>query len=239
MTVPKFVNNFINYMFKNYSMDDGKLLVHMGALSWVFGAFAQVGAVICDKNIDKKKKKFLLPQEAADAGANVVLFYTVCDVIKRASDKLVESGKLLTKEAADAIKALKPSAKNWKDVFTAAELKSNLTELLQDGSKLNLFNGQVLTQAQKDAVNKALTAVEKHKNNMGIVAAIGASILACNIITPYVRNFIASKWQKNQLHKEAVETRKCQIRENITMKNPLPHSFKAFNNYNSFGAIKI
>lgn len=239
MTVPKFVNNFINYMFKNYSMDDGKLLVHMGALSWVFGAFAQVGAVICDKNIDKKKKKFLLPQEAADAGANVVLFYTVCDVIKRASDKLVESGKLLTKEAADAIKALKPSAKNWKDVFTAAELKGNLTELLQDGSKLNLFNGQVLTQAQKDAVNKALTAVEKHKNNMGIVAAIGASILACNIITPYVRNFIASKWQKNQLHKEAVETRKCQIRENITMKNPLPHSFKAFNNYNSFGAIKI
>lgn len=239
MTVPKFVNNFINYMFKNYSMDDGKLLVHMGALSWVFGAFAQVGAVICDKNIDKKKKKFLLPQEAADAGANVVLFYTVCDVIKRASDKLVESGKLLTKEAADAIKALKPSAKNWKDVFTAAELKGNLTELLQDGSKLNLFNGQVLTPAQKDAVNKALTAVEKHKNNMGIVAAIGASILACNIITPYVRNFIASKWQKNQLHKEAVETRKCQIRENITMKNPLPHSFKAFNNYNSFGAIKI
>ena len=239
MTVPKFVNNFINYMFKNYSMDDGKLLVHMGALSWVFGAFAQVGAVICDKNIDKKKKKFLLPQEAADAGANVVLFYTVCDVIKRASDKLVESGKLLTKEAADAIKALKPSAKNWKDVFTAAELKGNLTELLQDGSKLNIFNGQVLTQAQKDAVNKALTAVEKHKNNMGIVAAIGASILACNIITPYVRNFIASKWQKNQLHKEAVETRKCQIRENITMKNPLPHSFKAFNNYNSFGAIKI
>lgn len=239
MTVPKFVKNFINYMFKNYSMDDGKLLVHMGALSWVFGAFAQVGAVICDKNIDKKKKKFLLPQEAADAGANVVLFYTVCDVIKRASDKLVESGKLLTKEAADAIKALKPSAKNWKDVFTAAELKGNLTELLQDGSKLNLFNGQVLTQAQKDAVNKALTAVEKHKNNMGIVAAIGASILACNIITPYVRNFIASKWQKNQLHKEAVETRKCQIRENITMKNPLPHSFKAFNNYNSFGAIKI
>lgn len=239
MPVPKFVDNFINYMFKNYSKDDGKLLVHMGALSWVFGAIAQVGAVICDKNIDKKKKKFLLPQEAADAGANVVLFYTVCDVIKRASDKLVESGKLLTQEAADAIKALKPGAKNWKDVFSAAELKSNLTELLQDGSKLKLFNGQALTQAQKDAVSKALDAVEKHKNNMGIIAAIGASVLACNVITPYVRNFIASKWQKNQLHKEAVETRKCQIKENITMKNPLPHSFKAFNNYNSFGAIKI
>lgn len=239
MTTPKFVSNFINYMFKNYSKDDGKLLVHMGALSWVFGAFAQVGAVICDKNIDKKKKKFLLPQEAADAGANVILFYTVCDVIKRASDKLVESGKLLTQEAADAIRALKPGARTWQEIFSATELKGNLTELLQDGSKLSLFSGQTLTQAQKDAVNKALEAVEKHKNNMGIIAAIGASILACNVITPYVRNFVASKWQKKQLHKEAVETRKCQIKENITMKNPLPHSFKAFNNYNSFGSIKI
>lgn len=239
MATPKFVNNFINYMFKNYSKDDGKLLVHMGALSWVFGAFAQVGAVICDKNIDKKKKKFLLPQEAADAGANVVLFYTVCDAIKRASDKLVESGKLLTQEAADAIKALKPGAGSWKDVFTATELKGRLTDLLQDASKLDLLKGQNITQAQKDAVKNALAKVESHKNNMGIIAAIGASVLACNVITPYVRNFIASKWQKKQLHKEAVETRKCQIRENITMKHPLPHSFKSFNNYNSFGSVKI
>ena len=180
-----------------------------------------------------------MPQEAADAGANVILFYTVCDVIKRASDKLVESGKLLTQEAADAIRALKPGARTWQEIFSATELKGNLTELLQDGSKLSLFSGQTLTQAQKDAVNKALEAVEKHKNNMGIIAAIGASILACNVITQYVRNFVASKWQKKQLHKEAVETRKCQIKENITMKNPLPHSFKAFNNYNSFGSIKI
>jgi len=239
MSAPKFVNNFKNYMFKNYSQDDGKLLVHMGALSWVFGAFAQVGAVLCDKNIDKKKKKFLLPQEAADAGANVVLFYTVCDLIKKGSDKLVESGKLLTQEAADAIKALKPNAKTWNEVFTASELKQNLTDLLKDGSKLKVFNGKPLTQAQSDAVKKALEAVESHKNNMGIIAAIGASVLACNIITPYVRNFIAAKWQKNQLHKEAVETRKCQIRENITMRNPLPHSFKSFNNYNSFSGIKI
>jgi len=239
MKTPAFMNKFVNYMFKNYSKDDGKLLVHMGALSWVFGAFAQVGAVICDKNIDKKKKKFLLPQEAADAGANVILFYTVCDAVKRFSDNLVEKGKLLTQEAADAIKALKPGAKSWKEVFSNAELKGKLTELLDDASKLDLFKGKNITQAQKDAVKNALAKVETHKNNMGIIAAIGASIVACNIITPYVRNFIAAKWQKKQLHKEAVETRKCQIRENITMKNPLPHSFKAFNNYNSFGAIQV
>lgn len=63
--------------------------------------------------------------------------------------------------------------------------------------------------------------------------------LACNIVTPYVRNKVASKSQQYLCKQEAKEVRKTQIKENITMKNPLPASFKAFNNYNSFGNIKI
>ncbi len=238
MAAPKFVTDFVNYMFKNYSQDAGKLLVHMGALGTVFGAISQLCVVAFDKNIDKKKKKFLLPQEAADAAVNIFMFYTVCDLVKKGSDKIVEKGALLTKEAADAIKAIKPGAASWKDVFTNAELKTKLTDLLSNPSKLNVFNGNV-TAAQQQKVAEALAKLEKHKNNCGVVAAIAASVVASNIITPYLRNIFASKYQKHQIYKDAVKTRKCQIRENITMKNPLPHSFMAFNNYNSFSGIQI
>ena len=239
MSTPKFVTDFVNYMFKNYSKDAGKLLVHMGALGTVFGAISQLCVVAFDKNIDKKKKKFLLPQEAADAGVNIFMFYTVCDLIKKGSDKIVEKGAFLTQEVADAIKKIKPNAASWKDVFTKTELKTKLTELLSNPSRLNVFNGQTMTPAQQTAVNDALAKLEKHKNNCGVVAAIAASVLASNIITPYLRNIFAAKYQKHQIYKDVVKTRKCQIKENITMKNPLPHSFKAFNNYNSFAGIKI
>lgn len=238
MTAPKFVTDFVNYMFKNYSQDAGKLLVHMGALGTVFAAISQLCVVAFDKSIDKKKKKFLLPQEAADAAVNIFMFYTVCDLVKKGSDKIVEKGALLTKEVADAIKAIKPGAASWKDVFTKAELKTKLTELLSNPSRLNVFNGNI-TPAQQQKVADALAKLEKHKNNCGVVAAIAASVVAGNIITPYLRNSFAAKYQKHQIYKDAVKTRKCQIKENITMRNPLPHSFKAFNNYNSFSGIQI
>ena len=239
---------FMNYMFKNYSKDDGKLLVHMGALGWVFSSAAQLLVLAADKNIDKKKKKFLLPQEAADAAVNVVMYYTICDFIKKGSDWLVEKGKILTKEVAEELSKIKSNThsvskkKKKKKLFTAEELKNGkLTKLLDNPSGLNMFKGCTDKEITPfmPAIKSAAEKLADYKNCMGIVAAVGASVLACNIVTPYVRNILASKYQKHLLKQEAVEVRKNQIKENITLRNPLPTSFKAFNNYNSFSGIKI
>ena len=91
----------------------------------------------------------------------------------------------------------------------------------------------------KELVKAALEKLENHKDNVGVIAAIAASVLACNIVTPYVRNIVASKIQKHMTHEEAVEIRKMQIKENLTTINPLPMSFKAFNGYNAFSKVKI
>lgn len=248
MTFLSSAKKFMKSMYKNYTKDDGKLLVHMGALGWVFSSAAQLLVLATDKKIDKKKKKFLLPQEGADAAVNVVLYYTICDFIKKGSDRLVEKGKILTFDVADALSNIKSkthsvsNVKDWKKLFTAEELKNGkLTKLLEDPSKLNMFKGHTTDEINvyMPEIKKAAEKLADYKNSMGIVAAVTASVLACNIVTPYVRNIIASKYQKRLLKKEAVEIRKTQIKENITMRNPLPASFKAFNNYNSFSGIKI
>lgn len=239
------ISKVVQYMADNYSKDSGKLLVHLGALGWVLSSAAQLGVVAGDRNIDKKKKKFLLSQEAADAGVNVVMYYTICDVIKKGGDKLVESGKLLTKEVVDALGAIKGGSTSvsdptkWRNLFTKAELEQPLTKMLEMGKNLSIVKGLQEKDAALAAINNALTAVETHKNNVSVISAIAASVLACNLVTPYVRNIIASKFQKRALEKEALDIRKTQIKENITLKNPLPTSFKSFNNYNSFGSIKI
>lgn len=245
MPAPKFATNFIQYMFDTYSKDGGKLLVHLGALGWVFSSAAQLTMLAADKKIDKKKKKFLLPQEAADAAVNVLMYYSICEVIKRGADKLVESGKLLTDDVAKALSNIKGGSSSdlnaWKNLFTTAEKKTKLTKLLSEPASLDFY--KKLSSAEKTKalplIEEALSKLEGHKNNVGTIAAIAASVLACNIVTPYVRNKAASKYQKRLLNKEAVDIRKTQIKENITMKNPLPTSFKSFNNYNSFGNIKI
>ena len=138
MAVPKFVSKFCQYMWNHYSKDGGKLLVHMGAAGWVLSSAAQIGMLLGDKSIDKKQKKFLLPQESADAAVNVVMYYSICELIKRGGDLLVEKGKFLTDEVVDLILKMKPSSmpalkqKEWTKLFTKAELKQNLSFLLQN-----------------------------------------------------------------------------------------------------------
>lgn len=248
MKTPKFVNSFIQYMFDTYSKDGGKLLVHLGALGWVFSSAAQLVVVATDKNIDKDKKKFLLPQEAADAAVNVGMYYSICDVIKKLADYSVEKGKFLTDDVAKSLIKIKTkggdNVKNlneWKDIFTKTEMKKGLTKVLAEPETMDFYS-HLSPKEQKNiipVIDKALTKLESHKNNVGTIAAIAASVLACNIVTPFVRNIVAAKYQKHLFAKEAQDIRKKQIKENITTVNPLPTSFKAFNNYNSFGNINI
>lgn len=247
MAIPKFLSNFTSYMFKNYSQDEGKLLIHMGAAGWVLSSIAQIGMLWGDKNIDKKQKKFLLPQESADAAVNVVMYYSICDLIKKGGDYIVEKGHFVTDKVVDALLKIKPEAhpeikpENWKSLFTKNELKGKISKLLEDPEKLNIAKNLSTSQLNtlKDTAKTALETFETHKNNVGIISAIAASVIACNIVTPYIRNKVASKVQKKLQHSEDVEIRKQQITSNITMKNPLPTSFKSFNNYNSFSGIKI
>lgn len=247
MNPKNILSQFTQYMYNTYSKDGGKLLVHLGAAGWAFGAIAQIAMLLGDKSIDKDQKRFLLPQEAADAAVNVGMYYSICELIKRFGDNLVEKGKFLTDDVAKAILKMKPAKmtglklQDWKKLFTSAELEGKLTNLLTNASNLDIVKNASAPEKTRiiNAAKVALEELESHKNNVGIVAAITGSILACNIITPIVRNAIAAKIQKKLQHKEAVEIRTVQIKNQITTKTPLPHSFKAFNNYNSFSGVKI
>ena len=233
------------YMFDHYSKDSGALLVHLGALGWILGSAAQIGVVVSDKSIDKEQKRFLLPQEAADAAVNIGMYYSICELIKKGADKLVEKGAFLTDDVANAISKINPlksaESAEWKTLFTKDELKKNLTKLLNDPDSLEAFKNLSIDEKAraKELAKIALEKLESHKDNVGVVSAIAASVLACNIVTPYVRNIAASKMQKHFTHEEAVQIRKTQIKENITTINPLPLSFKAFNGYNAFSKVKI
>ena len=247
MTVSSLFSNFCQYMWKNYSKDGGKLLVHMGAAGWVLSSIAQIAMLLGDKKIDKEQKKFLLPQEGADALVNVGMYYSICELIKKGGDWLVEKGHLMTDKVVNEILKIKPdnmpalSQKEWKKLFSSKELGGKLTKALENAKDLDILKN--ISPAEKakalNAAEKALDCLEQHKNNVGTISAIAASVLACNIVTPLVRNKLAAMMQRDLQKKEDIKIYKHQISQNITMKNPLPSSFRVFNNYNSFSGLKI
>lgn len=219
-----------------YSHDVGKSLIHLGAVGWFFSTLAQVVMIASNKDIDKKEKKFLIPQETADMAINVGLYYTICQVIKSIGDKALENGRIITQKTADIIRSIKVMPTD-----TQNTIKSVVQELKEEGiidakkctgNLSSFFEGFTnifakKTQISKDslikpcleqllknktpeeAINLLKTAKDEFlsfKNGFGVLTAVGASILACNIITPIARNKTANYYQKMALKKQSKTT---------------------------------
>lgn len=71
MPTPSLYQKSLAQVYKLYSHDVGRALVHMGTMEWFFSSLAQVTMIAANKKIDKKEKKFLIPQEIVDGAINV------------------------------------------------------------------------------------------------------------------------------------------------------------------------
>ncbi len=175
MKLPSFLNNFKNYLYKNYGENPGTMLVHTGALGWVLSSLAQIFAVAVNDKITVEQKSFLIPQEIADAAINILSFYIVTSSVKNLSTKLVQTGKLTTKA-----------------------IKTQLEHLGVAKEKIGSFDFNIgkLKEVPKD--------YKSFKNGVEVIASTLGSIASCNIITPILRNEYAAKRQKQivaKLHK--------------------------------------
>lgn len=234
MTSPSLYQQALAQIYKSYSQDVGKALVHMGTAGWLFSAIAQVAMIATNKNMDKKEKQFLIPQEIADGAINVGLFFTVSKLIKDYADKLVETGKISLKKT-DAIidrlnntnmnnnlyikdiadkyaqnvrnsnidETVKKSVLNRKSKYTSLFYEKAISELENlSTQKNNIFKNKTSNLIAHKADQNLLNALKQgqkeflgFKNGVGVIAAIAASVLASNIITPVCRNIVANKCQ--------------------------------------------
>lgn len=228
-------------LWNGYSDDVGKSLIHLGATGWFFSALAQIGMIATNDNIEKKEKRFLIPQEITDGAINVILYYTICQGIKHVGEFVVENGKILTSEIANFIKKLEPNighnyileinkiSNAFRSVgLVKANSKNNITDIIkgtveylrkENALAISSFNSEFPNIAEQirnnvhsiDELKSVLKNFNQFKNGIGVITAISASVLACNIITPVFRNISANYFQSklmkgNKSNKSIVTT---------------------------------
>ena len=197
---PNLFENLIQKAWNTYSKDVGKSLIHWGSVGWVFSSLAQVFAIGINKNIDKKEKKFLIPQELSDGAVNVGLYYTITQGIKSLGDWLVESGSFIKKDTADFLNAINTRGLSLKDFVKQHGSISKILNNLKTNRQLAGVDSAVLNSALA-VLDKSSDSFSHWKNGIGTVFTICASVLACNVITPYCRNKIASGFQKKHIER--------------------------------------
>ncbi len=240
------IKNLLTKIWNGYSHDPGRALIHTGALGWILCSDAQVTVIATDKKINKKEKRFLLPQEIFDGLTNVFLYYTISAGIKKSGDRLIAKGKLMTDEMADVIMKLKPESTTikvavdgltesllHKKKITPKEAKKPIWAIINNYKNTEIYNTKWDNAKRTIFDTKMYNAkinLNSFKSGLSVVTAVIASVIASNIITPIVRNKIASVYQQKK--------RLDNINENskISIDRPISPAFSVFK---SSGNMKI
>ena len=192
MHKPQFFKNIIDSIAKNYGNNPGKMLVHTGVIGWGLSSLAQVCAIIINDKIPKEQKMFLIPQEIADAGINILSFYLITQTFKGIALKLVNMGKLLPE---------------------------SVRKFLNDNNIKNIGKKTFDVEKNGNLTNDIAKKFDNFRNGVDVIATTIGSILSCNIVTPIARNEIAANRQKKLLAKRD-ET--LNYPANIKSPNPKP-----------------
>lgn len=167
----------LEWVYQNFKKNTATMLVVTGTIGWGLSSLAQIGAVLFNPKIPPEQKSFLVPQEFADALVNISAFFLITQATKKVVSKLASTGKIAPSKVREFLN------KN-KDVYG------------DKVGKLSLDLDEVL----KNEPNFPKESYYSYKNYATTMGTIGASIVSSNIVTPIVRNSMASDMQKKYLN---------------------------------------
>ena len=200
----RFFNDFRNTVLTKFGPNPASMLIWTGVLGWFFSSAAQIVAIAANDKIPKEQKKFLIPQEIGDGAVNVLSFLIVTSAIKNLASKLVSTGKLATPAIREYLRKYKVNP------------KTTVGNVMFDISKMPNF----------DLIKDDYT---KFKNGVDVVGMTIGSILSCNIITPIIRNKIASNRQRKALEELEQEKRQgVQAPKGYSMQDYLNNAYSKY-----------
>lgn len=186
MSAPSFMQKTVNYIYKHFAGNIGKMLLWTGALGWILSSLAQATGVMFNKKIPNDQKKFLIPQELADAAVNILSFIIVTKSVTKIGENLVSSGKLATPKIREFLTKYKLDPKVCTKGFNIAK-----------EAQLNELDPKFDKEFQK--------AYYKFFDGVSFIASTVGSVISCNIITPILRNKFAAYRQKQDIAKDKIQ----------------------------------
>lgn len=154
----------------------GDILILTSIAGWAASSAAQIIGIAINKNYTHEQKKFMIAQEASDAATNILLYFGVTKSLTALTEHMVKTGKLAPRSIADFMRANKHISQRGAFGFDVTKAAG-----FEEAGLRGAYNG---FKCFTDAAS----------------ATIGG-IISSNIITPIVRNKVASYKQNKYKEK--------------------------------------
>ena len=116
-------NKTKDFIWERTHKDAAKMLIWMGALGFLMSSLGQSFAIYINDRLDRKKKNFMLVQEAADGAVNIGLYLAITSGIWKLSDKILKHLGIITQDAIDSVKA---NPKNINHVISGGRIVTTM-----------------------------------------------------------------------------------------------------------------
>ena len=164
------VTKTTDFIFRHFSEDIGSVLIWTTIGGWIASSAAQICGIWRNPNYTKEQKSFMIPQELGDASMNILTFFAITMPLKKLANKLVKTGKIIPRKLISQI------ARHG------------------DSHKIGTYDFDIPKLPYFQSGNIAKTYNSFH-NFMSTTAAVVGGVVSSNIVTPHLRNRIASKRQ--------------------------------------------
>jgi len=224
-------------LFKSYSGDSGKMLLHTATLAWTTSAIAQIFGIATNDKISKDQKKFIIPQEMADAFINILAFYTLTNGIQTFTRWMASSGKVITPKIKKLCEECEIEVGKWSN-----NIGKDLTKKISDYKDTPEVFKEIKKEIPADVNNVINNRIEKFEelqkiydpfeSGFKIIGNVIGAVVSSNIITPWLRNPIAANKQKQAIAMEHYESMKKSNQINSPVA-PMQKSYSLVDNYKS------
>ena len=168
MKFPRQITKTADFILEHFSKDLGTTLIWTTIVGWIASSAAQICGILRNPNYTKEQKSFMIPQEIGDAAMNIATFFLITTPLKKFANKLVKTGKIIPKA-----------------------LRSQIVRH-GDADKIGSFDFNIRKLPYFQSANMEKTYNSFH-NFMSTSAAVVGGIISSNIVTPILRNRLASK----------------------------------------------
>lgn len=195
MSNTPFLKKTANFVYNKFSTNVGSFLLWAGIAGWALSCVNQTVAILINDKIPTKQKKFMIPQEIADGVINTLLFAFFTRSFTKVGEKLVQSGRLATKDLRNMYKTKMHEGKTFESL-----IKNEIENPTKGKKAFRISELPVMNDKTVKGFN-----VDDNKKYFNFAAGVSfvfstvGSIISCDFVTPFVRNKIASGRQKQYL----------------------------------------
>ena len=193
--IQKAGKNLADFVYKRLGNGSGNMILITSMTGIALSSLAQTGAIFFNKKYSVSQKAFMIPQELTEGCITLLSMFLVTRPIQKLSAKYVKSGKILSKELSSYMIKNNLLNKRGKSDF-------NLEEYIK--STMNNISSKSTTAERKTKMLKphqeALHNYESVFDATSAICTTAGSIVSTALISPLLRNYVASKYQKTNLN---------------------------------------